>query len=207
MDGKERNKRGRNELSDDDFDDDYARADRREQRARVVVATVADLSESPPQSLVHDAEMLTFCRSTEANDETRGFGDVLEKACVAETNETTWLNETQEESASEDDEMDDPRSDLFGSRTERINAYDVRAQVINLQRERGDAGESAEDAESMLEERLSVLSPPLPGFTTSSPSRDFEINDRLIAAAVGKKKRVDHIEVSRPILSHSPCNY
>lgn len=141
-----------------------------------------------------------FHRFAEANDDTRGFGDVLEKACVPETHETSWLNETQEESADEDAEMDAAPSDVFGSKGARINPYDVRAEVINRQRERNDAGESAEDAESMLDEHFS-----LPGFSPSSPSRDIEINDRLISVGVGKKKKVDHIDVSESMsFSFSP---
>ena len=135
-----------------------------------------------------------FHRFAEANDDTRGFGDVLEKACVPETHETSWLNETQEESADEDAEMDAAPSDVFGSKGARINPYDVRAEVINRQRERNDAGDSAEDAESMLDEHFS-----LPGFSPSSPSRDIEINDRLqsTSSTVSKKKKVDHIDVSQ----------
>lgn len=152
--------------------------------------------------------MLTFHRLAEANDETRGFGDVLEKATVPETNETSWLNATQEESADEDAEMDDPRLDVFGSKRGPLNPHNVRTEVINRQRERNDAGESAEDSESMLEQHLSVRTPPLPGFTTSSPSRDIEINDRLQTnpAGVSKRKRVDHIDVSEfmPCCSPSP---
>ncbi|GAA5868076.1 hypothetical protein JCM3774_001009 [Rhodotorula dairenensis] len=177
--GKERNKRGRGDLSDDDFDDDYVRPSDREKRTRVNAESIDDLK---------------------ANEETRTFGDVLEKACAPEPSVASWLNVCQDdELAEEDEDMDDGAADVFGPKPAAINPYDARSLALNLQRDRNDAGQSAVgDPESILDEHISARSPPLPGYGDSSPSRAIEINDRLASASAGtkgKKRVVQYSEI------------
>lgn len=71
-DGKER-KRGRNELDDDDFDDDYVRGGRGEKRERVEQETVADLRELAETELIVCVRIVTNSwklRSQERRDST-----------------------------------------------------------------------------------------------------------------------------------------
>lgn len=127
----------------------------------------------------------------EADETTRHFGDILDKACAPEPSEATWLNEYQGEGlADEDEDMDDDPADVFGPKAAGISSYDARSRALQLQRDRHDAEQSAvEDAESMLDERFSARSPDLPGYADSSPSRAIEINDRLAVASTGFKSR------------------
>ncbi|GAA5984309.1 hypothetical protein JCM10908_006138 [Rhodotorula pacifica] len=163
-DGKERLKRKRYELDDEDFDDDYIGTSNRKERKHELASSVADLK---------------------SNEETRDFAETLEKATVPETLEIDWLNQGAAESADEDEVMDDAPSDVFGSKPARINPHDVRAQVVELQRERERAVEMfEEDADSLLEQHLHI---PVPGFSDSSPSRPIEINDRLATVPAASK--------------------
>lgn len=65
-----------------------------------------------------------FNRLSEADGNTRGFGDTLKMACLSEINE---INETtQVTSADEDEEMQDVRLDVRGSERAPINPHVAR---------------------------------------------------------------------------------
>ncbi|BGP40499.1 hypothetical protein JCM10450v2_004482 [Rhodotorula kratochvilovae] len=180
VDGKERQKRGAYDLSDDDFDDEYvSRNGHREKKARVESLTIGQLKE---------------------NEETQAFAEVLAQGFVATTKagEFAYLETAhnfsdgdEDDAADGDDEMDGGVQDVFG----RVDAPELRvrsfkeAQTLAVEQSRARrALEEDEDVEMLgreeeLEDRvLRDLSPQFNLETSSPAAPPVKLNLKHVAA-------------------------
>ncbi|GAA6048608.1 hypothetical protein JCM3770_002053 [Rhodotorula araucariae] len=191
VDGKERQKRGAYDLSDDDFDDEYvSRNGRREKKARVESLTIGQLKE---------------------NQETQAFAEVLAQGFVASSKEGEYaFLETQQnlsddddddDAADGDDEMDGGVQDVFG----RVDVPGLRvrsfreAQALAVQQSRAKKALEDEDVDMLgheeeLEDR--VLRNLSPGFhlDTSSPGAPpVKLNLKHVASSTTFTER-SHVD-------------
>ncbi|GAA5921692.1 hypothetical protein JCM3775_001769 [Rhodotorula graminis] len=191
VDGKERQKRGAYDLSDDDFDDEYvSRNGHREKKARVESLTIGQLKE---------------------NEETQAFGNILAQGFVptAKVGEYAFL-ETQhglsddDEDGDADIEEDDRAQDVFG----RVDAPELRvrsfreAQELAVQQSRArralDEDEDVDmvarderDDETYDERLLRDRSPQIHLGASSSPAAPLKLNLKHRSTTVVQATHVD----------------
>ncbi|GAA5897923.1 hypothetical protein JCM8208_003193 [Rhodotorula glutinis] len=191
VDGKERQKRGAYELSDDDFDDEFVSHNgRREKKARVESLTIGQLKE---------------------NEETQAFGNILAEGFVptAKVGEYAFL-ETQhglsdnDEDGDADIEEDDRAQDVFG----RVDAPDLRmrsyreAQELAVQQSRARRaldededvdmlGRDEHDDETYDERLVRDLSPHIHLGASSSPAAPLKLNLKHRTTTVVQATHVD----------------
>ncbi|GAA5871527.1 hypothetical protein JCM8547_001364 [Rhodosporidiobolus lusitaniae] len=175
--GKERHGKGKGlDLSDDEFDDEYIRREKRAKRARIETASIAQLKE---------------------NEETQAFAAILTDNCIAtsKANEYSYLDIAEQDLGSEDDGDDEQESpafeeDAFG-RVENLPAVrtfkEARALALRTQQER-DEEEDVQmfEAEDENEQHRFDRHCSPDFLNSSSPAVPLRTNNRIEVAAQRK---------------------